>query len=145
MALYVAISLLAALIAVPDDTVMHVDALRVVWGTTIGLAIAHWFAFRLSALLAASGVVRRHDTEVAGAQIAGAAAVAVLATVPLIALPQSIELEVVRLVLAMFVGLVGYAVARAGGATKSRAIVYAGSVLIVAILVAITKNVLAGH
>lgn len=145
MALYVAITLLAALIAVPDDAVDHVNPFRLVWGTTVGLAVAHWFAFRLSALLVASGVIGRHDAETAGAQISGAAAVAALATVPLVVFPGSIELEVVRLALALFVAVVGYAVARVSGATTSRSFVYAVAVLTVAVLIAVAKNVLAGH
>lgn len=145
MALYVAICLLAALIAVSDDAVSHVDTFAIVWGTTVGLAVAHWFAFRVSARLVASGVVRRHDAEAAGAQVAGAAVVAVLATVPILLLSRSIELEVVRYVLAIFIAVVGYAVARAGGATTVRSIAYAACVLVIAVLVAVTKNLLAGH
>lgn len=145
MALYVAISLLAALIAIPDGAVEHVHPVSLVWGTTVGLAIAHWFAFRLSALLVASGAVRRHDAETAGAQIAGAAVVGALATVPLVVVPESAELQAVRLVLALFVAVVGYAVARVGGAARLRAVVYATSVAAVAVLVAVAKNELAGH
>jgi hypothetical protein len=49
MALYVSICLLAALAAVRERAdAGHVDVLRLVWGTTLGLALAHWFAFRLS-------------------------------------------------------------------------------------------------
>ena len=145
MALYVAICLLAALIAVPDDAVSHVDTFKIVWGTTVGLAAAHWFAFRVSARLVASGGIRRHDAEAAGAQIAGAAAVAVLATVPIVVFSRSVELEVVRYVLAIFIAVVGYAVARAGGAAVVRSIAYAAAVLVIAALVAIAKNLLAGH
>lgn len=145
MALYVAICLLAALTAVSDDAIAHVDTLKIVWGTTVGLALAHWFAFRVSARLVASGAVRRHDADAAGAQIAGAAAVAVLATLPVILLSESVELAAVRLVLAIFIALVGLGVARTAGATTAWSIAYAGSVLVVAVSVAIAKNVLSGH
>ena len=144
MALYVAICLLAALTAVSHDT-SHIDTFKIVWGTTIGLAAAHWFAFRVSARLVAFGVVRRHDAQVAGAQLAGAGAVAVLSTLPVILFSESIELDVVRYVLAIFIAVVGYAVARASGATMARAVAYAASVLIVASAVAVAKNALAGH
>jgi hypothetical protein len=145
MALYVAICLLAALTAVSDQATSEVDSFKIVWGTTVGLAVAHWFAFRVSARLVASGQVRRHDAEAAGAQLVGALAVAVLATVPIVVLPDDVEFEVVRLFLACFLALVGYAVARGSGASRTRSVVYAGSVLVVAITVAILKNVLAGH
>ncbi len=100
---------------------------------------------RVSSRLVASGKVRRQDAEAAGAQLAGAAAVAVLATVPVLVLPGSDELDVVRLVLAALIALVGYAVARGSGATRARSDLYAASILLVATVVALVKNVLAGH
>lgn len=49
MGIYVSVALLAALSA-GNDFASHtnLDVLVVVWGTTIGLAIAHWFALSLS-------------------------------------------------------------------------------------------------
>jgi hypothetical protein len=47
MALYVAISLLASLIVIPESRVEHTHVLGLIWGITLGLALAHWFAFRL--------------------------------------------------------------------------------------------------
>jgi hypothetical protein len=50
MALHVAVCLLAALTASGEDADHgHVRAFGLVWGTTIGLAVAHAFAFRPSA------------------------------------------------------------------------------------------------
>lgn len=70
MALYVAICLLAALIALPVTGVgLHVAG--IIWGVTIGLAVAHWFAFRVSARLVGAGRVRPQDVESAGAQVVG--------------------------------------------------------------------------
>jgi VIT1/CCC1 family predicted Fe2+/Mn2+ transporter len=146
MALYVAICLRAALSAVSEHGgTDELDAFKIVWGTTVGLAVAHWFAFRVSARLVASGTIRRHDAEAAGAQVAGAVAVALLATVPVLFLPKSVELDVARLVLAGFIAIIGYAVARSSGGTRGRSLVYAASILVVAALVAVVKNVLAGH
>lgn len=146
MALYVAICLLAALSAVSEHAASdQLDAFKIVWGTTVGLAVAHWFAFRVSARLVASGTIRRHDAAAAGAQLAGAAAVALLATIPVLVLPRSVEFDVVRLVLACFIALVGYAVARSSGGSGGRSMVYAASVLVVATVVAVVKNTLAGH
>jgi len=146
MALYVAICLLAALSAVSEHAASdQLDAFKIVWGTTVGLAVAHWFAFRVSARLVASGTIRRHDAEAVGAQLAGAAAVALLATIPVLFLPRSVEFDFVRLILAGFIALVGYAVARSSGATRGRSMVYAASILVVATVVAVVKNVLAGH
>jgi VIT1/CCC1 family predicted Fe2+/Mn2+ transporter len=57
----------------------------------------------------------------------------------------SVEFDVVRLVLAGLIALVGYAVARGSGANRGRSIVYAASILVIAAVVAVVKNVLAGH
>ena len=146
MALYVAICLLAALTAIPEpgaDGEHH--TFELIWGTTVGLAVAHWFAFRVSARLVAEGALRREDAETAAAQLTGAAAVALLATVPVLVLPTSVELDVVRLVLAAFVALVGYAVARSGGTSQLRSMVYGLVILAVALVVALVKNTLVGH
>jgi len=116
-----------------------------VWGTTLGLALAHWFAFRVSSRLVASGSVRRQDAAAAAAQLAGAAAVGLLATIAVLLFPDSAELDVVRLVLAALIALVGYAVARGAGASPARSMVYAVSILVIASAVALIKNVLAGH
>ena len=40
MALYVAICLLAAFAAVPESGV-HAQAIGIIWGVTVGLAVAH--------------------------------------------------------------------------------------------------------
>ena len=145
MALYVAICLLAALIALPVDGAAHAHVIGIIWGVTVGLALAHWFAFRLSARLVGTGRVHPHDVETAAAQLSGAVVVALLASVPVLVFPTSMELEVVELLLAGFVALVGYAVARSGGASLAGALVYAFVVLAAAVLIAELKNRLAGH
>ena len=142
-ALYVSVCLLAGLTAVSDD--QHTRALEVVWGTTIGLALAHWFAFRLGARYIAGGTFHKHDAEAAIAQLVGAAAVAVLCTIPVVLFPESAELDVVRLELCGFIALVAYAVARRSGASYSRALVYGGTTLVLALVVVFVKNALLGH
>jgi hypothetical protein len=146
MALYVAICLLAALSVVSEAGEGHAaDTFKIVWGTTLGLALAHWFAFRVSSRLVASGTIRGQDAAAAGAQLAGAAAVALLATLAILIFPDSAELDVVRVVLAVLIALAGYAVARGTGASHARSIVYGVSILVVATAIALVKNVLAGH
>jgi hypothetical protein len=146
MALYVAVCLHAALL-VADDTTTHaqVDVIAVVWGTTLGLALAHFFAFRLSARLVGSGEVTTHDAKIGSAQLVGAAVVALLCTVPIVLLQPSNELGAVRLVLAAFIALVAYAIAIDSASTRWRAAAYAVVILLVALVIAITKNWLSGH
>jgi hypothetical protein len=144
MALYISICLLAALTATSHPA-EEIDAFLIVWGTTLGLAAAHLFAFRVSARLVGSGKVRPHDGDVAVAQLAGAVAVAVLATIPMLLFADSIEFAVVRFTLAGFIGVVGFAVARSGGASLLRSALYGASILIVATAIAALKNFLVGY
>jgi hypothetical protein len=146
MALYVSVCLLAALSVVADSADHgHVEVFGIVWGTTMGLALAHWFAFRVSARLVGAGTVERHDVEVSVAQLVGAGVVAAGCTVPIVVLSATAELDAVRLLLAGFIGLVGYQTARSNGSPPRRAIVYAATVLLVGLVIAVTKNVLSGH
>ncbi|MGO4256744.1 hypothetical protein [Marmoricola sp. RAF53] len=143
MALYVAICLLAAGAAAPEDH--PPQTLGIIWGVTLGLALAHWFAFRVSTRLVGSGAVDRSDLELGGAQLGGAIAVAVLATIPVLLCPESYEFEAAGLLLALFVGGVAYVAKRSGGSTRGSALFYALVVLAVAVVVVEVKNRLAGH
>lgn len=60
-------------------------------------------------------------------------------------LPACVELEFVEFLLAAFISLIGFAVARGGGASLVKAVVYALAVLAAAVLIALLKNLLAGH
>jgi hypothetical protein len=50
MVLYVSVVLLAALVALDTsaDIISDTELLGLIWGTTLGLALAHYFAFRVS-------------------------------------------------------------------------------------------------
>lgn len=146
MALYVSVCLLAALTAVAEHEGQDQrSVLGLVWGTTLGLALAHWFAFRLATRLASAGRPGRRDAEIAAAQIGGAVVVAVLATVPVVVLSPTAELDFVRLLVAGFIAVVGYQTYRSHGAPKGRSAVAAALVLLLAVVVALAKNVLSGH
>ncbi len=93
MALYLSIVLLATLTALPTGAesrdgrpggsgIHGIALIGVIWGTTIGLALAHWFAFRLSARVFGGSRLTEGDVEVVLAQVAAVAAVALLCTVP---------------------------------------------------------------
>ena len=70
---------------------------------------------------------------------------AVLASIPVVVLPDSIELEVCELLLAAFLAVVGFVAMRGGGASRMTAFRYALVVLVVAAAVVELKNRLAGH
>ena len=143
MALYVAICLLAALVAVPGDVHPHLGGL--IWGVTVGLALAHVFAFRVSARLVGEGTVSSDDAKSAAVQVAGAVAVALLASIPVLLFGESWELYAATYLLAGFIALAGFAVARSSGASLFRSVVYALLVLAAGVAIALLKNLLAGH
>ena len=145
MALYIAICLLATLTALPDSKQLHAHGLGIVWGITLGLAVAHWFAFWMATRLVSAGEFDKEDAELALAQLAGAGAVAVLASITMLVFPDSLELNATELVLSGFVAVVGYLSMRWSDAGRTKALAYAGIVLAVAVVVVELKNWLAGY
>jgi len=146
MGLYVAICLLAALTALPDGAdPSDVEVLALVWGTTLGLALAHRFAFEVSARLVAGGRMEPDDKKIALVQVAGAIVVAVATSVPILVLPARSEFDIARLVVAATIAAAGFWVARGGGGSVVRSSVYAGVTLVVGLTVALVKNLLIGH
>jgi hypothetical protein len=143
MAFYVAVCLVAALLAI--DREVHQPTLVIIWGTTIGLAVAHLFAFRLAGRLVGTAEADPELARLAAAQLAGAAAVAAVATVPAVLVPPPHDVEVSRLVLSGVIGLGAYVVARGSGAGKLRSTVFGLSVLAAGVTVALVKNLLIGH
>lgn len=144
MALYVAVCLVAALAALPEAAGDHVPLLGLVWGVPLGLALAHLFAFRVSARLGGADT-GKHEIASMAAQLAGSAAVGLLGTVVVVLTPAGAERAVVSGALAASIGLVGYAVVRGGGESRPRAAAYAIAVSAVALAVVAVKNALAGH
>jgi hypothetical protein len=80
-----------------------------------------------------------------GAQLLGVASVALLVSVGVLLLPDSVELEGAEYLLAALISLIGFAVARGAGVSLLRAVAYALFVLACAVTIAILKNLLAGH
>lgn len=142
MALYVAISLLAAVLtAVPDA---H-GSLPLLWGIALGLALTHSFAFRLSARFFGGGRLSSEDLSATGAQLTGAIAVALLATLAVVAAPAPHESEAVVYALGGFLGLVGVGVGRCAGGSWLRSGAYGAVVLAGALIVIVVKSVISGH
>jgi len=146
MALYVAVCLLAALSALAESASQgHVRVLGVIWGTSIGLVLAHIYAFRMSTRLIAAGQLPRADRDLALSQVVGAAVVALLCTIPVLLISPTGELDAVRLLLAGFIATVAYFVVRNSGASTLASATYAALSLGAAVAIAIAKNVLSGH
>lgn len=142
MALYVSITLLAVETATraPSDP----RAEEIIWATTVGLALAHWCAFILASRLV--GPIRDEVplTRQLMAELAGAAAIGVVATLVVVALPRDVQWQVARYTIAACVGLVAYGQLRLLGASRPRALRVAIAALAVAEAVATVKRIL-GH
>jgi hypothetical protein len=151
MMLYVSILVLAEIAALPtfegDPHAFHGRALlALIWGTALGVAAAHWFSFRLAArLFSPTGDVNETDVLIGIAQIAGAAAVAALCTIPVVLVDDDSELRVTIFVPALIVAAAGFATARTAGRSTRYAVVVALLAMAAGLLIAGLKNVLAGH
>lgn len=145
MVLYVCVVLMAAIAAFPaerwDD---RLDLVAIVWGSAVGLALAHWWAFDAAARLYAGGELERHDGVRAMAEVVAALAVAVVATVPLLITSEERASGAAILTLAGVVTGVGYSSSRRGGMRRRTAVIRA--VLTMAVGVAVTAaKALLGH
>jgi hypothetical protein len=143
MGLYITISLLAVLSAKPHGGGTSA-VLTLVWGTTLGLALAHWFAFQLTARLFAGGRLSSHDRMTMVGQAVAAIGVACLASVPLL-LHATAGPALSRGVLAGLIGLFAFGAARRHGGSFGRASAYALVVVAIALAVAIGKYLITGH
>jgi hypothetical protein len=145
-ALYVAIVLLAALVALPKGRLpSDTSVVQSMVGTALGLVLAHYIAFRLAAHLTAEGgsapaeVVRE-----AVAGLTGGLLVAVLAAIPYAIWDTDDALVATLIALAVLPAFMGLATARLRGANWLRSIVAAALALVVALLVVFVKYEL-GH
>ena len=144
MALYVSLSLLAVLLAMPvaaQDN--RWQAGLIVLATTLGLVLAHHVAFRLSTKLVNGGLLTPESVHAMKAQALGGLPVAVIAALPVFVLGEDPGEVVSELILLAFVSLVGYRSARFTSG-KARSLLYVcGLVLVVAAILGV--KFVAGH
>lgn len=145
-ALYVAIVLLAALVALPKARLPSDGSLvATLFGTALGLILAHFVAFRLAAhFTAETGIAPAPVAQEAGAGLAGGLAVATLATLPFAVLNGETALIATLIALAILPAVIGFAIARLRGRTWGVSLVAGGIALASALLVVIVKYEL-GH
>lgn len=141
MALYVAILLLAAL-AATSGRLDGAHLLALIWGSTLGVAVTHWFSFTVAARL-----LTHEETHVAPArllrgQMLAAGAVAAAASTATLFLPDDAEHRGAVLVTACSIGAVVYVQSRWAGATTSRSVGVAVVALVAGMVVAVVKVVL---
>jgi hypothetical protein len=146
MALYVSIALLAALLAVDEDALSRSETLAMIWGTAVGLAVAHYVAFSLASALARGRRVGRAHLTVAGLQFLAAIGVAAACTlIELVIGNDDDDAGTAEFALAVILGVTGYLVSRGNGASRRRAIGLGMGVLTIGIITAVVKNILGGH
>jgi hypothetical protein len=153
MILYVSVVEIAELAAIPEEHFAHGRVtgavggtlLAIVWGTAVGLAIAHWFAFRLAAPAFRGERPTRIDTYIGLAQVGGAIFVAAVSSIPVLLFSDVRAQETTPDVPALLIGVVGYLIARATGRSRVAALFYSITALALGLLVALVKTRLAAH
>jgi hypothetical protein len=121
------------------------DLLAIIWGTAVGLALAHWFAFRVAAAGFRGQRPTRLDTRIGLAQVGAAALVAALSSLPTLVLSDVDARDTVAYVPAAIIGVIGMLLARAGGRSWLRSIVYGAVALVGGVAVALLKQLLSAH
>jgi hypothetical protein len=152
MVLYVSVVEVAELAALPETHVsgnatgpVSGQLLAIIWGTAVGLAIAHWFAFRLAGHAFRGDRVTGLDTKVGLAQIGAAIFVAAVSSVPVLLFGEVRQQEFTGFVPAVLIGIVGYLIARETGKGRVAAAVYGATALALGLVVASVKLALAAH
>ena len=153
MALYVSVIEIAELAALPEEHFAHGRVtgpvggalLLVLWGTAVGLALAHWFAFRIAAPAFRGERPTRLDTYVGLAQFTGAAFVAAVSTIPVLVLSNVRGQEFTGDVPAAIIGVIGYFLARSAGRPRIAAAFYGVTALALGVLVAAVKSIMVAH
>ena len=153
MVLYVSVVLIAELAAIPEEHFaggrvtgpVGGQLLALVWGTAVGLVVAHWFAFGLAAPAFRGERPTRLDTYIGLAQLGSAVFVAAVSSLPVLFLSGLREQETTGDVPAVLVGIMGYLIARTTGRPRVPAVFYGITAMTVGVLVALIKVRLAAH
>jgi hypothetical protein len=153
MILYVSVVEIAELAALPEEHFSNgsvtgpvgAQLLAVVWGTAVGLALAHWFAFRVAAPGFRGDRPTRHDTRIGLAQLSGAVFVAAVSSLPVVFFSDVRAQETVGDVPALIIGVIAYLVARATGKARLPSLFYGVTALALGIVVALVKTALSAH
>lgn len=123
MGLYLAIALIAELSLGQDHAkTSDLRVLAIVWGTTIGLALAHWFALGYSSRLVHDPGFHHTPAQVLLSQIAMAVTVALIATVVVLVTPPDAKRFGARLAAAAFIALLVLVESRNGGLSRRQAL-----------------------
>jgi hypothetical protein len=142
MALYVAIVLLAESIPLQAYSADAEEVTATYWGSAVGLAVAHVFAFTLTTRALSEGHFPVDARRSAAGQLLAAALVAAFATLPFLIPNEDTAYTVSGSLLALLIGATGFESARAHGSRVPRALI-AGAVTlgIAAVVVAVKATI----
>src|SRR4051794_30703548 len=140
MMLYVSVVLMGAVATVPaSDLDDDFEVAAVIWGSALGLALAHWFAFNAAAHLFRGEGINREELREGLSEALAAVAVAGLATLPLLLLDATTAAAVSLIALSLVVTVVAYVASRHGGLSRRRALLRGAVTVVAATAVAVLK------
>lgn len=142
MALYIGLSLLAVMVALPRDVTAAFNPHPAVtlFLTSIALLVAHQLAFRLSARLTHRGEIASEHLDLLAAQLVGGLAVTAVAVIPVLIFEGRTGVIVAELALLGFISVVGYASARTVHG-RGRALLYVLGVIVLVLFVLWLKDI----
>ena len=141
MGLYLSLVLVALIVGL-ERSLNDGGELLIIWGSSIGLTLAHVFAFRVAYVYQYGAAVSQGWLSI-GAMFTAAFGVALLATIPYL-IPQDnfAPSSAATLLLLGFVAFAAYLAARSRGWPTLRTLGYVLVILVLASLVSIIKYVL---
>ena len=141
MALYISLSQLAVMVALPTQQVQEATNLALTVAlTSIGLILAHQLAFRISTrLVSKDSRVGQRDLRLLRAQLIGGGAVTVLAALPILLFGNGAYRISLGLLL-LFVMVVGYLAARTAPTSRPKSLLYVLGVGALVVGVLFVKN-----
>lgn len=142
MALYLSLSVLAVLLAIPTSTTE--DPIGLVFLTSVGLLAAHLLAFAISSRLVSSGELDSEARVIIGAQIVAGVFVVTLVMIPMLVFDAPLSVQLAEGLLIAFVAWIGYLAARQANASKIRSFIYVG-VVILSVVVVLGLKAAVGH
>jgi hypothetical protein len=132
IAVYLCIVLAAEFVALGHVETTAEPVLEAIWGTTIGLTLAHIFAFDLAARMHLRGRISDTDRLAVKLQLGAAIVIAGVLSLPFLVLDDATALDVAAFEVAITLGGAAYFASREADRTRARALVNAALVLVVA-------------
>ncbi|MEE9178305.1 MAG: hypothetical protein V3U46_07735 [Acidimicrobiia bacterium] len=145
MSVYLGVILIALVVGL-EQSLGTGEELLLIWGTSIGLTLAHIFAFRLASVYAL-GVSFTSGWRPIGAIVLAAFAVGATASIPYlgwldIASPSTVTIWLLMLMLMLIVGVAAYLAARSRGWSLAGRLAYTLMILAISASVSVIKYLL---